>query len=114
MVKLKKSIRLSLIDKFRTLLYYFPAEELGTDIYNALNDPTKPRSHVSHLLFINLLHRYNFLNITDIELIMLCGKFDYEFPAGNSYFNACQTRAINEVNDAIFELKHSEDKGGRG
>ena len=110
MVKLKKSIRLSVIDKFRNLLYHFPAEELGSDIYNALNDPSKPRSHVSHLLFINLLHRYDFLNMSDIELIMLCGKFDYEFPAGNSYFNSSQTLAINKLNDAIFELKHSEDE----
>ena len=110
MVKLKKSIRLLLIDKFRNLLYYFPTEELGSNIHDALNDPAKPRSHISHLLFINTLHRYDFLNISDIDLIMVCGKFDYEFPAGNSYFNPCQTIAINELNDAIFELKHSEDK----
>ena len=110
MVKLKKSIRLSVIDAFRNLLYHFPSDELGQDIYQALNDPSKPRSHVSHLLFINLLHRYDFFNITDIDLIMLCGKFDYEFPAGNSYFNHLQTLAINKTNDAIFELKHSEDK----
>ena len=113
MIKLKKSIRLSLIDKFRNLLYYFPEEELGTDIHNALNDPTKPRSHVSHLLFINLLHRYDLLSMSDVELIMLCGKFDYEFTSGNSYFNHSQTLAINKLNDAISKLKHSEDKGGR-
>ena len=110
MVKLKKSIRTLIISKIKDILFYFPEMIVGHDIVAELRDREKPISYINHLFFINSLHRHNYRVISDIDLIMLCGQFDREFPAGESFFTPDQTRAINAMNDAILKMRYSEVK----
>lgn len=71
-------------------------------------DDTK-NSTLEQCLFIWLLKHTAIDSLSDFELIMLCGRFDYVFVAGNSPFTADQTKMINEVNDIIFTIKHEND-----
>ena len=107
MVKLKKKIRDNVLDKFKNVLNKFPAEL----VVKLLADKTeRPSSYYNIVLFLHLLHYNNFEKISDMELIILSGKYDYVLPNGMSYFTPDQTLALNELSDAIFEMRHSEDK----
>lgn len=108
MVKLKKKVRENVIQKFKNLLKKFPEPEVTRLMIDGIEN--RRVSFSNTVFFIHLLHQYNFYNIKDIDLIILCGKFDYVTPCGMSEFSPEQTLAINELNDAIFEMKHSEDK----
>jgi len=108
MVKLKKKVRENVIQKFKNLLKKFPEPEVTKLMIDGIEN--RRVSFSNTVFFIHLLHQYNFDNIKDIDLIILCGKFDYVTPNGMSEFKPEQTLAINELNDAIFEMKCSEDK----
>lgn len=108
MVKLRKKVRENVIQKFKNLLDKFPEDEVAKLMVNGIEN--RRVSFSNTVLFIHLLHYYNFDIINDIELIMLSGKFAYVTPCGISEFRPEQTLAINELNDAIFEMRHSEDK----
>ena len=107
MVKLKKKVRENVIQKFKNLLNKFPDDEVVKLMCNGIEN--RRVSFSNTVFFIHLLHQYNFDNMNDIDLIILCGKFDYVTPCGMSEFSPEQTLVINELNDAIFEMKHSED-----
>ena len=108
MVKLKKKVRENVIQKFKKLLDKFPEYEVTRLMIDGVEN--RRVSFTNAVFFIHILHQYNFDDIKDIDLIILCGKFDYVTPCGMSEFNPEQTLAINELNDAIFQMKHSEDK----
>lgn len=99
MFNLPKKLRDHLISKYKLVKSCFNDE-------NHLIDLLHQGIPINHFLILQRLRRLDLNKIKDIELVMLSGAFSFTFSAGSYPYSCKENIAINELGDAILELKH--------
>lgn len=98
---IRKELKKKLIESLEQAKDVFDESE---NLSNLMSGKIKNR----HFLALKMLIEVeDFNKLTDIELTMLCGVIDFAFPAGDYGFSQGQNLAMNDLLDAIFDLKHS-------
>lgn len=103
MTKLSSKDRKALLSNFKQVKNNFSDEE-------ALIELLKRGIPTDNFLVLQRLRRLDIDKISDFDLIMLCGAFDFAITPGTYPYSSKQIQSLNNLTDAIFDTRISNKK----
>lgn len=99
-----KKLRNTIIRRMKALVRVFE----GTHVTLTYGGSSMRSSILSHYMMINRIGHTDLESLSDVNLVLMCGMFEFAFPSGDYGYTKEQNKAIESLGDAIAELKQSE------